>query len=607
MTVCIDNAQHSLIIDSGAHCSIVARNYLNSHFPTWESQLLATKATKFNIASGKMTSIGTIIKGILITHRKGNSRIKPEFVVLDDAQIQGILLEKDYQRMYGIDIYNSKHRHITIGPNKEKKLSLDIYQISVQDPLEELLNEFTEGQLAFAIGEEPLGKIRGHDIELHLDVERPYPPILRRPCYPESLETTKEIEKHINELLDMDVIRKIGHKEIVEITTPVLITWHDGKSRLCGDFRALNSYTKADRYPIPRIPHALEKLEKSKFITKIDCMKGFHQNGVKPNSMKLLRIICHMGIYEYIRMPFGIKNAPAHFQSMLDTIFQEEILEGWMVVYLDDTIIYSETWEDQVQNMDQVLSKCTPSNLKISLKKCNFDQQELLALGHKVSDLSLEIDQSKVAAVLQNPVPRNIKERQSFLGFASYYRAHIKDFAHITITLYKLCSKDVVFEITKERREAYEKIKYELTNEPVLILPNFVLPFNLYIDAAFSQGLGAALHQRQIVDGEPREGVTCYISRKLKDSEARYGATQTEFLCLVWAVERLPYYLEGKSNTNADVLSRWPLDNVKCNPAYDPEVADKIPIHFIEIDRKKNFRFSDWAPEDGTPDSGDTD
>ncbi|MBW0498186.1 hypothetical protein O181_037901 [Austropuccinia psidii MF-1] len=121
----------------------------------------------------------------------------------------------------------------------------------------------------------------------------------------------------------MDVIRNNGHNEIVEITTPVLITWNDGKSRLCGDFRALNHYTKADRYPIPRIPHALDKLAKAKHITKMDCMEGFHQNGVKTNPMKLLRIICHMGIYEYTRMPFGIKNAPDHFQRMMDTIFQE--------------------------------------------------------------------------------------------------------------------------------------------------------------------------------------------------------------------------------------------------------------------------------------------
>ncbi|MBW0514682.1 hypothetical protein O181_054397 [Austropuccinia psidii MF-1] len=267
--------------------------------------------------------------------------------------------------MYGIDIYNSKNRHICIGTKKEKKFPLDIYQISSQDLLEELHNEFREGQFsttltskkklnllqmlrnnrpALAIGEEPLGKIIGHYTELYLNVEIPYPPILRRPTYPESLATRKEIAKHINELLDMNVIRKIGHNEIMEITTPLLITWNDGEPRLCGYFTALKNYIEADRYPIPRIPHALDKLSKSKYITKMDCLKGFHQNGVKPNSMKLLRIISHMAIYEYARMPFGIKNSPAHFQRMMDTIFQEEILEGWMVVYIDDIIIYSETW-----------------------------------------------------------------------------------------------------------------------------------------------------------------------------------------------------------------------------------------------------------------------
>ncbi|MBW0494890.1 hypothetical protein O181_034605 [Austropuccinia psidii MF-1] len=246
-----------------------------------------------------MTSIEIIIKEIILPHRRGNIRLNPEFVVLEDALIQGFLLGADYQNMYSIYIYISKNRHITIGTNKEKKFSLDIDQISTHDPLEELLDEFREGQFsttltskqkisllkmlrknrpAFSIGEEPLGKIRGHDIESYLDVERPYPPMLRRPPSPESLETRKEIEKHINDLLEMDVMRNVGHNEIVEITAPVLITWNDGKSRLCGNSRALNNYTKADRYPIPRIPHALDKLAKAKYKTKMNCMKGFHQN-----------------------------------------------------------------------------------------------------------------------------------------------------------------------------------------------------------------------------------------------------------------------------------------------------------------------------------------
>ncbi|MBW0467238.1 hypothetical protein O181_006953 [Austropuccinia psidii MF-1] len=200
MTFFIDNAQNPLIIDTEAHCSIVARNYWDNHFPNWENQLLPTKAKNFKSASWKMTSIGKIMKEKIIPHRKGNIRLNPEFLVLDDSHIQGFFLGTDYQWMYGLDIYNSKNRYITIGTNKGKKFSLDIYQISAQDPVEELLNELREGQFSttltikqklsllkilrknrpeFAIGEEPSGKIRGHHIELYLSLERPYPP---HPC-----------------------------------------------------------------------------------------------------------------------------------------------------------------------------------------------------------------------------------------------------------------------------------------------------------------------------------------------------------------------------------------------------------------------------------------
>ncbi|MBW0516359.1 hypothetical protein O181_056074 [Austropuccinia psidii MF-1] len=149
-------------------------------------------------------------------------------------------------------------------------------------------------------------------------------------------------------------------------------------------------------------------------------------------------------------------------------------------------------WEEHVQYIDRVLSEFTPINLKISLKKCNFGQQELLALGHGVSCLSLAIHQYKVAAVQLKPVPKNIKEMQSFLGFASYYRNHIRTFSHITSSLYKLCSKDVVFQITMERRDAYERIKHELKNESVLILPDYELRFQLYIYVAV---IGALLNE----------------------------------------------------------------------------------------------------------------
>ncbi|MBW0517942.1 hypothetical protein O181_057657 [Austropuccinia psidii MF-1] len=301
----------------------VVRNYPDHEFPNWEKQLLPTKAKNSQSASGKMTSIGKIIKEIIIPHRKGNIRLNSKFVVLEDAHIQ--------------------------SSNKEKKFSLEIYQISTHDPLVELLNGFRECQFStYLPSKQTIGLLK----------------MLRknRTTFAiESLDARKEIEKHIHELLQIDFIRKIGHNEIVEIITPVLITWNDGKSRLCGAFEALNNYTKSYRYPIPRILHPLDKIAKAIYITKRDCMKCFHQNGVKQNSMKILGIICYMGIYEYTRMLFGIKNAPAHFQRMMDTIFQEEILEGFVAVYIDNIIIYSEIWEDHVQYIDRVLSKCTPT------------------------------------------------------------------------------------------------------------------------------------------------------------------------------------------------------------------------------------------------------
>ncbi|MBW0464293.1 hypothetical protein O181_004008 [Austropuccinia psidii MF-1] len=136
MTVCIDNAQDPLIIDSGTHCSIVAREYLDKHFPNLEKKLFPTKANNVKISSGKMKSIGTIVKEMTIPHKKSNIRLKLEFLVLEDSHIKGFSLGKDYQRVYGIDSYNSKNRNIDIDTNNEKKFPIDIYQLYNKDPLE---------------------------------------------------------------------------------------------------------------------------------------------------------------------------------------------------------------------------------------------------------------------------------------------------------------------------------------------------------------------------------------------------------------------------------------------------------------------------------------
>ncbi|MBW0495807.1 hypothetical protein O181_035522 [Austropuccinia psidii MF-1] len=170
-------------------------------------------------------------------------------------------------------------------------------------------------------------------------MKRPYPPVLIRPAYPASPKTREALEMHITELLNLGVIRKVGHNEELEITTPVIVAWHNGKSRMAGEFRALKTYTVPDRYPIPIIQIALTQICQAVYISTMASLKGFHQNLVTPRARKDLRIIVHCGVYEYFRRPFGIKNALSHFQKMMNEIFPEELSEGWLIIYIDDIIV----------------------------------------------------------------------------------------------------------------------------------------------------------------------------------------------------------------------------------------------------------------------------
>ncbi|MBW0497220.1 hypothetical protein O181_036935 [Austropuccinia psidii MF-1] len=214
---------------------------------------------------------------------------------------------------------------------------------------------------------------------------------------------------------------------------------------MVGDFRQLNTYTVPDTYQIPRIQEMLTQLSKAKYITSMDALKGFHQNVLMPKAKKLLKIITHSGIYEYLRMPFGIKNAPCHYQRMMNTIFLTELSEGFLIIYIDDIIICSDSLSLRLERLARVLHKVAEVNMKISLKKCNFGFEELKALGHIVSGLSLGIDKIKVAAVLLNPIPQNKKEMMSFLGFSSYYRQNVKHFATLSKSLYRICDQQTVF------------------------------------------------------------------------------------------------------------------------------------------------------------------
>ncbi|MBW0512210.1 hypothetical protein O181_051925 [Austropuccinia psidii MF-1] len=242
--------------------------------------------------------------------------------------------------MYGIDLHNNKDRYFTIEDNKRQKfaflpfkrqitvrkvppVSLELVKIKSEQLNEaeislcltdkqesELYSLLYDHKEALASDKELLGAIVGHEAEIILNIERPYPRLLRRPAYPESPKSREALEIHIKELLDLGVIRKVGHNEEVEITTPVIVACHNGKSRMVGYFGALNTYTVPNRYPIPKIEISLTQISQAVYIRAMDSLKGFHQNLVTPREKKYWRIIVHCGVYEYLRMPLCIKNSP---------------------------------------------------------------------------------------------------------------------------------------------------------------------------------------------------------------------------------------------------------------------------------------------------------
>ncbi|MBW0584328.1 hypothetical protein O181_124043 [Austropuccinia psidii MF-1] len=191
----------------------------------------------------------------------------------------------------------------------------------------ELIDVLYTYKYAFVSDNEPLGTIRGHEVDIILNIDRPYPPVLRRPAYPASPRDREAMEKHIQELMQLGLQRKVGHNEEVEVTTPVIISWHNDKSRMVGDFSDLTTYTAPAGYPIPRIQENITNLSNAKYISSMDALKGFHQNIFMPKANKLLRIMTHCGIYEYLRIPFGFKIAPCHYQRMMNTISPIELSE----------------------------------------------------------------------------------------------------------------------------------------------------------------------------------------------------------------------------------------------------------------------------------------
>ena len=346
-------------------------------------------------------------------------------------------------------------------------------------------------------------------------------------------------------LVEMETTGVIRPSKSPYASPVVIVTKKDGSLRLCVDYRKLNSYSTRDAFPLPRIEEALEALGQAKYFSTLDLTSGYWQVEVAEQDKHKTAFSTPMGLFEANRMPFGLQNAPSTFQRLMTCCFGDMNFTH-LLIYLDDLIIFSKTFEEHLERLQLVFDRLKEHGLKLKPSKCQLLRKEVQYLGHLVSAEGIRTDPEKISKVEDWVRPTNRKEVLQFLGLAGYYRRYVKGYSMIAAPLYRLTSGDPrkkkrggkkslgpepTFVWTGECEGAFQALKQQLTTAPVLGYPDFGLPFVLQTDAS-GEGLGAVLAQVQ--GGVER--VIAYASRGLNPAENRYPAHKLEFLALKWAV-----------------------------------------------------------------------
>ena len=300
--------------------------------------------------------------------------------------------------------------------------------------------------------------------------------------------------------------------------------------RVCIDYRKLNVATRKDHFPLPFIDQILERLAGQSYYCFLDGYSGYNQVAVHPDDQEKTTFTCPYGTFAFRRMPFGLCNAPATFQRCMLAIFSD-MIDDVMEVFMDDFSVYGSSFEDCLQKLTRVLSRCAETNLVLSWEKSHFMVQEGIVLGHIVSKRGIEVDRAKVESISRLTPPTSVRQIRSFLGHAGFYRRFIKDFSKISRPLCTLLEKDQPFVFSEDCMKAFEILKEALTTAPILRPPDWNLPFEIMCDAS-DYAMGAILGQR--IDRKPY--VIYYASRTLSDAQMNYTTTEKELLAVVFRI-----------------------------------------------------------------------
>ncbi|XP_050806680.1 uncharacterized protein LOC127049621 [Gopherus flavomarginatus] len=362
---------------------------------------------------------------------------------------------------------------------------------------------------------------------------------IRTPPYRVSPHAQAAIEREIQNMLQMGII----HSSTSAWASPVvLVPKPDGEIRFCVDYRKLNAVTRPDNYPMPRTDELLEKLGRAQFISTIDLTKGYWQVPLDEPAKERSAFVTHAGVYEFNVLPFGLRNAPATFQRLVDGLLAG--LEEFAVAYLDDVAIFSDSWPEHLLHLEKVFERIRQAGLTVKAKKCQIGQNRVTYLGHQVGRGTINPLQAKVDAIQKWPVPRSKKQVQSFLGLAGYYRRFVPHYSQIAAPLTDLTKKTQPNAVkwTDECQKAFTQLKATLMSDPVLRAPDFEKPFLVTTDAS-ERGIGAVLLQ-EATDHNFHPVV--FLSKKLSERESHWSVSEKECYAIVYALEKLRPYVWGR-------------------------------------------------------------